>query len=146
MTDFPSEPGLTPKEYKEILGRIKLISIRLKSSSSSSKRRAIKSHPKDFTYKIVSEAKLSDDNDDELRIEHEYQLQGKIKGDRKNVLKIKAVFILTYQADVKMSDDFFAIYAASSLPLNTWPYFRELVSNIASRMDLEAITLPLHKN
>jgi len=146
MPELPIEPGLTPKEYKKILSKINLISIRLKSSSSSVKRRAIKSHPKDFTYKIVSKANLSDDNDNELRIEHEYQLQGRIKGDRKIVLRIKANFILTYQAEVKISDDFFAIYAATSLPLNTWPYFRELVSNIASRMELEAITLPLHKN
>lgn len=146
MTDFPAEPGLTPKEYKKILDKIDLISIRLKNSTSSVKRKAIKTHPKDFTYKIKSKANLSYESDDELRLEHEYQLRGRIKGDRKIVLKIDASFILTFKTAVEISEDFFEIYSATSLPLNTWPYFRELVSNITSRMDLESITLPFYKN
>lgn len=139
------KPSLSPDEYRTILNEIQLNSIRLKSLNSSAQRKIIRAHAKDFTYRISDEANMSFESDDIMRVNHAYKMRGKIKGDRHVVLKIDATFILTFKTNTEVSDDFFDIYSSTSLPLNTWPFFRELVGNLTNRMDLDPITLPFFR-
>ncbi len=42
-----------------------------------------------------------------------------------------------------MSEDLYEIIAANNLPLYSWPYLREHLSNIVSRMGWLPFTLPV---
>lgn len=44
-----------------------------------------------------------------------------------------------------MTPEYFAIYSQVSLPINIWPFFRELVHATTSRMNIPPLTLPLVK-
>jgi len=52
---------------------------------------------------------------------------------------------LLLKSKEKFTDEFFDVYKEVSLKLNTWPYFREFVNNITSRMNIPPLTIPFFK-
>jgi hypothetical protein len=44
-----------------------------------------------------------------------------------------------------MTDEMFGVFSKTSLPLNTWPYFREFANSIMTRMGLPGVVLPVLK-
>ncbi len=90
-----------------------------------------------------------DDNASYKNIENGFSVENSytltIKNHRKVALKIEATYLIMYSSKSEISDDFFDIYKKFSLPLNIWPYFRELVNTITSKMNIKPLTLPLLK-
>jgi hypothetical protein len=82
---------------------------------------------------------------DNIVIEHSYILSSKHSGGKIKMLEIEATFKLELISKQPFTDEFFEIYKDSSLMLNTWPFFREFVNSITSRMDIPPLTLPFIK-
>lgn len=74
-----------------------------------------------------------------VSIRHSYALDAKFK--RKPLLRLKAEYVLTFQATTGFDDEFFSMFKEASLPLFTWPYFREYVGSMTGRMELPTLYL-----
>jgi len=130
--------NLPPEEYKKILEGIELLNILIKNVKSNinhgliSERMPVRIKDQ-ASYKIV---------EDQLIVEDKYTLIVK-NNDGKNALKIECIYILFFNLQNKITDEFFQIYKEVSLPLTVWPFFRELAHSITSKMGIPPLTLPL---
>ncbi len=62
------------------------------------------------------------------------------------VVRVKAQFEVTYSTETPMDADIFMEFGARNLPLNTWPYFRELVHTALARVGWPVLVLPVYKS
>ena len=60
--------------------------------------------------------------------------------------KLSVVFCMTYSSEIPMTDEIWHSFKKSSLPLTTWPYFREFVHNSFARMDWIGLVAPAYKS
>jgi len=60
-------------------------------------------------------------------------------------LDLEVVFGLEFSSGSEMTDAVFDVFQNVNLPVNTWPYLREFVSNMMGRMGWEPYTLPAIK-
>lgn len=131
---------ITPEDYRKILTGIDLKNILLSDLKASIKHELLTDGLK---IGIKEDAQYSYE-DEELIIKSKYALTAK-NNDKKIVIKIESVFIVVFESTSSINDEFFEIYKEISLPLNVWPFFRELVNSITSRMNIPPLTLPLLK-
>jgi len=61
------------------------------------------------------------------------------------IIEISATFDLTYTSKTPLTDELFQVFSEINLPVNVWPYLRELTGSMTSRMDLPPFVLPLLK-
>ncbi len=131
---------ISPEEYRKILNGIDLKNILLSEIKAFFKHELISEGLK---IGIKENAHYSYE-DDELIVTNKYVLTAK-NNDKKIVLKIEGTFIVVFESEHEINDDFFEIYKEISLPLNVWPFFRELVNSTTARMNIPPLTLPLLK-
>jgi hypothetical protein len=136
-----NKPKVTPEEYRDFLKDVKLIGIYLKNVKANITREPILA---DNCLPVsVKDTASYAVNDEGFSVEHSFTLSS--EKDRKKILKIECTFVLTFKAKKKINDDLFGVYENISLPLNTWPFVRELAFSISSRMNIPPLTLPLFK-
>lgn len=136
-------PALTPDEYKRILQGFSLEDIQLVGCSMSG------GMPPDVAAdrvkkKIDDEASYEMLSDNTVAILVSYMLRARVRNQV--VAKVSANYRLIFHSSETFSDEFFAIYKAVSLHLNSWPFFRELVASLTARMNVPRLTLPLFKS
>lgn len=76
-------------------------------------------------------------------ISAEWVLSVKFEKDTENFLEINALYNVVLSKSEELSKDFWNIYKKATLPLIVYPYFREFVQNITSRMNIPPLTLPI---
>jgi hypothetical protein len=59
--------------------------------------------------------------------------------------KLLVVFCVSYSSQIPMTDEAFAVFKEHSLPLTTWPYFREFVHNMFTRLGWIRLIPPAFK-
>jgi hypothetical protein len=133
---------IAPNEYKEILKGIDLKNIILNACSCELEREKISPETK---VDIRETAVIRKQEKDNLEILHKYIFEAKSQSKKEIFLTIKCEYILEYEAAKEITNEFFDIFKRTSLPLNSWPFFREFVNNITSRMYIPPFTLPLLK-
>lgn len=134
-----TKPKITPEEYRKVLAGIQLREVYLKSSSFDVNREKF---GQNIDVKIDSSADYKK-QDDNVNIFHSYKLRAS-KG-KNSVVKIDCTFSIIVSSSEKFTDEFFDVYKNTSLNMSIWPYFRELVQNFTSRMNIPPLTLPLIK-
>jgi preprotein translocase subunit SecB len=134
------EKEISPSEYMKMLKGIDLRDVYLKDVSSRLNTREI-SHPAKL--KLDEDFKIIKNDNKEAVIESKYSLSA--KSGKRNVFSIKASYHVVFHLDNSLPDEFFILYSRSSLPLQTYPYFRELVNSMISRMGLPPLVLGLRK-
>ncbi len=95
-----------------------------------------------------NEAKADPVEDDVLGIQIRFILNAKNEGDdTKDFLTLTATFQLTYEGEnvKEIAEDSRIAFANVNAVYNAWPYLRELVQNISSRMSIPPLTVPLLK-
>ena len=135
------------KGYREFIEGLNLQSIYLcKCYCEIDKNQLfIKSNEKEVKVDISDSAEFKKEDND-IEVVHEYKLDAKIEGQKKKFLKINCEYRIILASEEDFTEDFFQIYSNTSLPLNTWPYFREFVNSITSRMGIPPLTLPFFKH
>ena len=131
---------ISPEEYRKILDGTELKNILISNIKADLKHELLTEG-----MKIV----IKDDAQYEMRendfiIKNKYILTAKNQAN-KIALKIECVFIVVFETKYEITDGFFEIYKDLSLPLNVWPFFRELVNSTTARMNIPPLTLPLLK-
>ena len=86
--------------------------------------------------------------DDILNIYFKFNFKAISKEKEKPALQMKANYILKYsvKGDCEITDEFFEIFKNTSVRFIIWPYFREFVYSMISRMNLPPLTLPMIKS
>lgn len=93
----------------------------------------------------VSGSANYDKFDGGYRVTQKYQLRARPEGSRQNSIKIGAQFVIIYGSDAELTEEVFKIFEQRNLPVNVWPFFRELVQNSVARAGLPPLTLPAFK-
>lgn len=133
---------LDPKVYKELLRSIDLESICLDSFSSQIKRDKLSSSMK-TTIDDKREYEIKENGD--VCFLHTFTLINTAKTKKDFCVKISCSYSVTFRSKTPLTSDFWDIFSAINLPINTWPFFREFVQNTTQRMSLPPLTLPLLK-
>lgn len=133
---------LTPAEYQRYLQGIELTDITLEGLETSVNRLAVESSE---TFQLRLERKLRIDvqPDRQPALLVEYLVRGMAR--QKVAVKVRATYRLQIETERPLPVEFFAIYGKLSADMQVWPYFRELVSAVTSRMGVPRLTLPLRK-
>ena len=135
----------TPKRYAQILKRTELLGVYLESCSATYKREIV--FAKEGLEVSIRERASYTRQYEEIRINHSFYLTCKYPEMKKDfVIKISATFCLLYTTDPDFDDDFFDVFKEITLPIVSWPYFREFVQSMTQRMGIPPLTLPLIKS
>ena len=132
--------SISPDKYREILNGLNLESIYLSTSKSAVDKKNIAA---DLRISIHDEASFEKKDNKIVEISHKYKLEATNTKLKKRTLNIECVFCLIYSFEEDFTTDFFEVFKEINLALNTWPFFREFVFNITSRMNVPPLTLPL---
>ena len=136
---------LSPEEYSNILSSINLASIVL--NDCNTKRYEVKSKGGMVNLDITMKLKYNQDTSNAYFIAT-YKLDGvkekESEGEKESVFTISASFLLTYTKtkEIEMPKDFVDIFKQNGIELVSWPYFREFVQNMITRMGYPPLTLP----
>ncbi len=133
---------ISPEEYRGILKSIDLNKIIVTSCSCNLDRAKMSPEMVIDLNDVASFRKLKKES---VEVIHKYILEAKSQSKKEIFLTIKCDYILEYTAKKEITREFFDIYKKTSLLLNSWPFFREFVNNITSRMYIPPLTLPLLK-
>ncbi len=134
---------ISPDEYKKILSGIELKNIILQKSKTyyniSSKT------PDQLSIKINDSSDFKILEDGLVNLFQTYELDARKPDSKSRYIQIEVTFVVTLHSKYEFTEGFFEIYKEISLPLNTWPFFREFVNQMTSRMNVPPLTLPLLK-
>lgn len=134
---------ISPEEYSNILSSISLSQILL--NDCSAKKHEVKS--KGGAIDLDISMKLGfDQNASEVSFITTYKLEGvkRSEGTDEKVFTITTSFLLSYMKtkEVEVTKEFVNVFKNNSIELVSWPYFREFVQNMISRMGFPPLTLP----
>jgi len=81
--------------------------------------------------------------DNLVRVFQEYMLKIADKNNENDVfVNIEVTFLLDFQTGGPIDDEVFEIFSQSTVLIDSWPYFREIVQNTLLRMGLAPIIIP----
>lgn len=80
----------------------------------------------------------------QFNVSHRYNVTISDKETKEAKAKISVTFYVVYSSKIPISADFFEIFKARNLPLNTWPYFREFIHNITMRIGWPPFIAPTY--
>jgi len=143
MSTENKKPIISPEEYKKILKGLDLISISLKESKTFINTDI--NPPLELSIQIKDEASYKIKDDGFVFIFQKYKIDARKPESKTRFIQIEIVFLVKVHSEDKFTDDFFDVYKNVSLHLNTWPYLREFVNQMTSRMNIPPLTLPFYK-
>ena len=133
---------ISPEEYQEILGGLELLNIKLIKLTSALDEEYF---DQTMNIKINDDAKFEIKKENLITIINTYNINLKSDNKDKEALKIKIGYEISFSCKKEFTKEFFEVYKKISLPLNIWPFVRELINSLTSRMNIPPITLPLLK-
>lgn len=131
---------IKPKQYSELLGELHLEDIHLSTIKATLFSSDLSGKP---SYTFKENVKLVENVDKSATVEVRYAL--KARSGQRRILHVDAVYSVRFSTTKEIPEDFFVLYSEYSLPLQTFPYFRECANSMLSRMGLPPLILPLRK-
>jgi preprotein translocase subunit SecB len=136
--------ALDSKMYKDFIGTIELDNIVLNGlqvkrlNKPGSNKLEVELEP---NFRLATEKRK-----DKLLAMADFKVN--IKDEKDNeILIIQAEFLLTYtySGEISITDDIQEKFLETNVPLNSWPYGRELISSITTRMGYPALVIGTFK-
>ena len=129
---------ITPKEYNRILEGLQPVIVSLESLSAWVDRE--NAFEMDTTLSAGCKDATFVQGGENVVVIASYRCR--VRKGRKVILKIDATYRVEFSSEEPFSDEFFDTYKESSLQLLLWPFFRELVYDITSKMYIPPLVLP----
>ena len=133
----------------ELSSAARLESIELLSLSCERERRLPRSRPIELEQSVDASI-IEQTNSGILEVAVSMDLagrvrKGKLKDRVRDVMEVKALFLLRYSiaSEKQFAPEVLEAFAGLNAPLHCWPYWRELVHSMASRMGLPGLIIPL---
>ncbi len=135
-----AQQKLSPAEYNKLLQSFSLRDLYLKHVECSLHCRDYSEHA-DLEFKEdCEEPQILADS---ATILMSYNLM--VRSQSTDIFSVRAQFLLQYTMEHSLPEEFFVIFRQYTLPLQVYPYFRELVHSISLRMGLPSLILPLRR-
>lgn len=141
-TKTTDQPRIAPEAYFEMLKGVNLKDLSLSECNVSVDKEKIASKT-ELSFSWKDDVSYEMRSPDLLGAKHRFELKAPGGAKKDFLLKISCTFLLTYSTQNELSEDFLSIFVRRNVPLNTWPYFRELVQNMIQRMNIPPLVLPL---
>lgn len=136
--------AISDEKYQEILKGIELRQVRLVKGLAQLKN--TRRTPSHVVVTMTDKGASYENRDDQCsEVIQSYVVTVREKVERRQFLKIECQFSLLYASAVKFTDEFFEVFSKANVPINTWPYAREFVDNMTSRLQVPSVTMPLMK-
>ncbi len=135
--------ALSPAEYGQFIEGLELLEVRLVRLNVEARSFPIK--PAGTRLEVADEASYTP-VDGGFEVFHRYLLLAtNAQPSSEPVGRIEAEFGLRFTSVQPIGQPYFEIFRDVNLPVNTWPYWRELVQAMTARMGWPPVTLPLLK-
>jgi len=135
---------MKPQEYRELLKKLKLIDIFLINCKCTLNPDI---HKMDLStlgpLNIKQKTKQPQSEGNIIKLNHIYQLNIVDPESKEKLIDFHVEYTVTFQINFKFNSEFFEIYSEVTLPINTYPFFREFIYSTISKMGLPPLTLPL---
>jgi preprotein translocase subunit SecB len=137
------KPKISPENYNRIIKSLNLTKIYYTEIHASCEDKELDPH---LNLSITEKSSFIQ-KDKTLEIIYSHNLLGTSKNNEKPSITIKAKYKIVYSinSDAQITKDFMDVFSNLTLGMTVWPYFRELVSSMLSRMNLPPLTLPMKK-
>lgn len=130
------------QDYARFLGQLEILDVRVISAKIDN---FASSKPSlDFSVKVRTRPSY-ENADGRIEMFHRYNLAVLAPEMQHPAAKLSVVFCVSYSSQVPMTDQVFDIFKERSLPLTTWPYFREFVHNMFGRVGWIGLVPPAFK-
>lgn len=131
---------IPPDQYPEYMKLVDLQNVLLVGLSS--KRFDV---PADgaLSYSLDEKATVLEIGNLSASIAFEYTM--KAKASRRRIAEVKAQYVVVFHLSGEVPREFFILYNAYSLSLQTYPYLRECIHSLFPKMGLPPLVLPLRK-
>jgi len=137
---------LSPEKYGAFIRGIELHNVRLVRLELDSKT------PRAVPGKTSLEHNFQIEVNSERQSAHEFEMVARLelsfiaKDDPETRLgHIHAAYALTYRSAEELSPELLEVFGKQNVPINAWPYLRELVQTSMQRMDWPIFVLPPYK-
>jgi preprotein translocase subunit SecB len=134
---------LDPSIYQELINNIEIETVNLKDLTV--KRANYNNDQKNIEISVKHGICSYQRVGDIFSVEIKFNIEGVTEEEK--VLSIEFILELIYEIDSSYAfeEDYFELFTTNNVPVNAWPYARELVSNLTLRMGLAALVLPVLK-
>ena len=127
------------EDYTRALRQCKVGGLRMRRSRSD--LRAASPDQVRLSAKVVEEHSVCQASEHEVLLQVTFALTAPHIDSRAVALRLEACFELAISSPVPLPEGFAEQYAATSLPFNVWPYFRQWVSATTAQAGLPPLTL-----
>lgn len=132
----------TVKEYNEFISGVQLQLIEL----AEVRARAETSDLSDLALRVGSKFTITSPKQDDSRFTVEASLQLDFHAEDEGSLgEFSCLYRLEYTTEVPLTDPVFKVFSERNVPLNIWPFLRELVMSTTQRFGWSGFVLPAYK-
>lgn len=143
MAKKTAQAQMSPEAYRARLAGVKLVSITLESFTLKTDRSRLGEGMKLSVKHKVGYEPLDNGS---VTLSIAYDLTATRSNKREAAITLSAAFSVVLDSDEPLMEAFLDIFTKVNLPVNTWPYFRELAQNMLQRAGLPPITLPFWRS
>lgn len=133
---------LSPEEYKEQIEFVQLVDTYFESSNWELDKSKLSNMNQ---IRVSVENQIKEQDSDSAEFSQRYSLRIHPEDQRKVAVKINCNIISTCTSSRELSSRFWTTYAERTLPVITFPLFREYVFGISGKMGIKPIIVPLWK-
>ncbi len=130
----------SPKEYLNALGQIDIKKVNFIEVACKLFTKNLKEGSIDVDARNDVEFH-TDDNSQTLAVIDKYHFEGKVKESTLFALDMKIMVV--FETKVKPDDAFFTLFEQNTLKVITYPYVREAVQDLTTKMGLTPLVLPM---
>lgn len=131
------------KRYNEFNSHIEFHSIRLLKLETGFDDEKINVSPENQKVFIDRNAYYQVLDDNNIRVFQEFSLKVANKDNSDEIFcYVNPTFVLDFEIGGPIDDEIFKIFSQSTVIMDSWPYFREMVQNSFLRMGLSPIIVP----
>ena len=126
-----SNVSKSQKDYAHFLGQLEITDVRIVSAKTDNFASPVPT--RDCSVSV--RARPSYENaSGRIDMFHRYNLTVSAPEVQHPLVKLIVVFCVSYSSQIPMTDEVFDTFKEHSLPLTTWPYFREFTHNMFGRL------------
>ena len=135
---------IDPKKYNDLIKNIEILDIKLRQLSCKNSDDIFDMEESNkIKITIKSKVESIEKLENLLIFKKSFTLIGKSKN--KTLLNIKAVYEIVYAKNKEISEEYIDAFANLNVPVNVWPFFRELCYSLTSRIGIQPLTLPVRR-
>jgi len=130
------------KKYNNLVKNIDLLDIKLRSVNCKNDDAIFDDKVfQKLNIKVNGNVETVSKSDGTINYKKKFSLKAKF--GNKIILNINAVYDVIYLLEIEASEEYLKYFGERNVPINVWPFFRELCYSITSRMGIPPLTLPV---